>query len=444
MTTLPVPGFFNDPTRINSSAKDGLDALTEFSREGVGGKPETTLTIVSGTITPTTGIHAVDTESAAPTDDLANISTATIADGRSLLIRCADNGRAVTVKHAAGGGGSMTLNYAADFVLNSTRKWLMLKRTGANWEELFRSYGADTGAIRTQLGLGTAALVNTGVTAGTVPLLGAGGALPAIPGGALTGLYTVPLGVPLPYFGIALPVGYIWARGFTIGRSGSAGSERANDDCFPLFNHLWYHMADAQAPVSGGRGPDSTTDFNANKTIRVPDCRGKTLVCMDNVAGGGGAGYIGNVIAGTVLGAIGGSEVHYLTYDQSGLRDHVHGYTDNQHLHSMYEPAGGHAHPDGDSGHGHPGATVATHLDFFGSGDVGRVAGDGFTRTDVASGAGLGYAATGVGMQTLAAYSISTYWGTSNITINGPGNFNSINWHNNLQPSITCTYIMRL
>ena len=46
----------------------------------------------------------------------------------------------------------------------------------------------NAAAINADLGLGTAALVNTGTTAGTVPLLTTGGALPAISGANLTGL----------------------------------------------------------------------------------------------------------------------------------------------------------------------------------------------------------------------------------------------------------------
>lgn len=47
---------------------------------------------------------------------------------------------------------------------------------------------ADASTVRTDLGLGTAALVNTGTSLGTVPVLEVGGALPAIPGSNLTGI----------------------------------------------------------------------------------------------------------------------------------------------------------------------------------------------------------------------------------------------------------------
>lgn len=46
--------------------------------------------------------------------------------------------------------------------------------------------GAST--IKSDLGLGTAAELNTGTTLGTIPVLGAGGALPEVPGSALTGI----------------------------------------------------------------------------------------------------------------------------------------------------------------------------------------------------------------------------------------------------------------
>jgi hypothetical protein len=45
----------------------------------------------------------------------------------------------------------LLLQYNGDFSLDDTDKWLLLKRVGTSWEEIFRSYGNDPAAERTAL-----------------------------------------------------------------------------------------------------------------------------------------------------------------------------------------------------------------------------------------------------------------------------------------------------
>ena len=152
MTTLPIAGFFTDPARLNSEAKQGHDDDIAVIRELLGGEAESTLTIAAGSVTPDRAIHAIDTEAAASTDDLANIDQTNHPDGRLLMIRAANASRTVVVKHLAGGAGQVRLADAADFPLDDADKLLLLRRLGAQWEEITRAFAADKAAARTFLG----------------------------------------------------------------------------------------------------------------------------------------------------------------------------------------------------------------------------------------------------------------------------------------------------
>ena len=97
--------------------------------------------------------------------------------------------------------------------------------------------------------------------------------------------------------------GWVRANGRTIGSAASSAAERANADCEDLFAHLW--TEDANLSVSTGRGASAAADFAANKTIGLPDWRGRALAFLDDLgnsaAGRLTATYFGT--AATVLGA---------------------------------------------------------------------------------------------------------------------------------------------
>lgn len=84
----------------------------------------------------------------------------------------------------------------------------------------------------------------------------------------------------------------------SIGNAASGATNRANIDTWPLFNLLWTNCANAQAPVSGGRGASSIADFNANKTMFLPAVLGRAI------ASAGQGAFLTN----RVLGEIEGSE----------------------------------------------------------------------------------------------------------------------------------------
>ena len=129
-------------------------------------------------------------------------------------------------------------------------------------------------------------------------------------GGATTDPTTVlQTGWIQPIYGTGNITGFVRANGRTIGNGSSGASERANADTQPLF--LFLYAADANLVVApGGRGASAAADFAANKTIALPDWRGRALAGLDDMgnsaAGRLTATYFGT--AATALGAAGGNE----------------------------------------------------------------------------------------------------------------------------------------
>jgi microcystin-dependent protein len=135
----------------------------------------------------------------------------------------------------------------------------------------------------------------------------------------------IPVGSTFDYIGATAPTGYVLLSGLTIGNGSSGGTGRANSDTEDLFTLLWNSMADAQAAVSSGRGASAAADFAANKTITLPDARGRVIAGKDDM-GGSTASRITNAgagIVGTTLGIAGGSQTHTLVTGE--LASHSHG-----------------------------------------------------------------------------------------------------------------------
>ena len=129
-----------------------------------------------------------------------------------------------------------------------------------------------------------------------------------------------------------LPLGWVLLDGRTIGSSASVATNRANNDTSALYQLLWNNLANAQAPVSGGRGASALIDFNANKTLTLPDLRAAIFVGKDNM-GGPAANRLVTISAST-LGLVAGSNSVALTVAQ--MQNHTHGISinANTHLHT--------------------------------------------------------------------------------------------------------------
>lgn len=97
--------------------------------------------------------------------------------------------------------------------------------------------------------------------------------------------------------------GFVRCNGRTMGNATSGATERANADTSALFSFLW--TADSNLAVSGGRGASAAADYAANKTITLPDCRGRALAGLGDM-GNSDAGRLTTTYFGTsptVLGA---------------------------------------------------------------------------------------------------------------------------------------------
>jgi hypothetical protein len=102
------------------------------------------LTISNGIIAPIQSDNLIDTEGATSTDDLTNIITSDLDEGRIVILRAANPARAVVVKHQSGGAGQIVLAYGSDFNLTGV---LALKKVGTQWVEIFRSTNAVENAV---------------------------------------------------------------------------------------------------------------------------------------------------------------------------------------------------------------------------------------------------------------------------------------------------------
>jgi len=99
----------------------------------------------------------------------------------------------------------------------------------------------------------------------------------------------------------------------TIGNAASGGTGRANADTVDLYTLLWTNCADAQCPVSTGRGASAAADYAANKTLKLPVTLGRALACY-----GAGSG-----LTSRVLGLATGVETHVLSTAEMPVHTHM-------------------------------------------------------------------------------------------------------------------------
>lgn len=111
-------------------------------------------------------------------------------------------------------------------------------------------------------------------------------------------------------YGTGTHSGWVRANGRTIGSATSGATERANSDTQSLWEYLCTNDTALQATISGGYSGSCANDYAANKTIQLPDWRGRAVAGLDDM-GNSAAGNLTSTYFGTsaiVLGAAGGSE----------------------------------------------------------------------------------------------------------------------------------------
>lgn len=173
-------------------------------------------------------------------------------------------------------------------------------------------------SINNRVGVGTNTPASSLTVAGTIESTSGGIKFPDA--SVQTSAGAVVPGAVLDYIGATAPSGWVLANGTTIGNAASAATQRANADTVNLFTLLWNSWANAQAPVSGGRGANAAADFAANKTITLPDASGRVVAGRETVTA-----RLTGVIASTTLGAVGGDQ---------WLQSHAHSISDPGHTHT--------------------------------------------------------------------------------------------------------------
>lgn len=111
-------------------------------------------------------------------------------------------------------------------------------------------------------------------------------------------------------YGTAVLSGWVRANGRTVGSATSGATERANADTQTLFVYLY--GADPNLVVSGGRGASAAADFAANKTIALPDFRGRVLASFDDMGNSPAGRLTLASMTKTTIGGFGGSEINNL------------------------------------------------------------------------------------------------------------------------------------
>jgi len=191
--------------------------------------------------------------------------------------------------------------------------------------------------------------------------------------------------------------GWVRANGQTIGSALSGATGRANADTQPLYVYLWNNCPNPHCAVSTGRGASAAADFSANKTIVLPDLRGRVLTGLDDM-GAAAAGRIlnSNVTSGggdtpTTSGATGGEANHALTTAELAA----------------------HSHPITDPGHDHQTFGVLAGV-MAGSGSVAGLADmpgtNGLTSTNSTGIIATGNAGSGAAHNTMAPFYLGSFW----------------------------------
>ncbi len=110
-------------------------------------------------------------------------------------------------------------------------------------------------------------------------------------------------------YGVGVVSGFVRCNARTIGSAVSGASERANADTQALFSFLW--NGDPNLVVSTGRGASAAADWAANKTITLPDLRGRAIIGLadmgNSVTTALTAAGFGNAV--TTLGSAGGNQL---------------------------------------------------------------------------------------------------------------------------------------
>jgi hypothetical protein len=83
-----------------------------------------------------------------------------------------------------------------------------------------------------------------------------------------------------PTFRSTAKSGWLFVQGQTIGSTSSAATLKGAD-YEALYSFFWENISDTYCPVSSGKGVSASSDWAANKTLTIPDLRGRTPFGVD-------------------------------------------------------------------------------------------------------------------------------------------------------------------
>lgn len=173
-------------------------------------------------------------------------------------------------------------------------------------------YSVNNATLGTVTCQSTAGGVTTPLGAATTGMLYSDG-VNVIPAINLPAAAVFTTGDVKPTFKAVADAGWVFMNDGTIGSSGSNASTRANSDCQNLFILLWNNVANAYAPVAGGRGGSALADWNANKTLGLPAMLGRAMASAGTGSGLGATWALGQ---GT------GEVNHTLTATEEPVHNH--------------------------------------------------------------------------------------------------------------------------
>ncbi len=148
--------------------------------------------------------------------------------------------------------------------------------------------------------------------------------------------FSLPTGATfwMPTAGVAV-TGAVRCNGLTIGNASSGGTELASATADVLFSFLYNNFSNTVLPVSGGRTGNSSNDFAANKTIQLPDLRGRVMAGLDDMGNSAASRLTSLTMTpdGVTALATGGGQT--VTLIQANLPSYNLTVTDPTHTHNV-------------------------------------------------------------------------------------------------------------
>lgn len=238
-------------------------------------------------------------------------------------------------------------------------------------------------------------------------------------------------------------IGWVRMNRLTVGSSTSGATERANADTQNLFTYLWNSYADAVCPVSGGRGASAVADWAANKTIGIPDMRGRGPTGLDDMGNTSASlltGALFTLGTPTTAAAAGGEALHTLIAAEVPVITPTAtlGVPSASFAGNAVTPTftGNAVTPSGSISNG---STSTSWLTNGGSNTAGSLTGGTSIGTGIATFTGNAFTPSGSISQITPSGSISVTGGSVSVNPIGGGQN-----HNNMPPFRLGTYFMKL